>query len=173
MLTFSLTARSPPNQIRPSASSDMPISGAAPLGSVRAGNDDFDSATPVNGAVLIEDLKIVPGDDDYFAWTASLNGKARFAIKFTYDIGQLDIEIYNPTRELISGVSIAPDEEGELGSDTAQTFVFGITAGTTYFVRVFGFPRVDNPYTLEIVETAVSNPPKSDDFFSDGFESRK
>lgn len=140
------------------------------LGAIVTGNDDFDNATPVNGTVLIENLKIVPGDDDYFAWTASQSGKARFAIQFTYDAGPLDIEVYSPTRELIDGVSIAPDEGGELGSNEAQIIVFGITAGTTLYVRVFGLPRVDNPYTLEIVETAVSNPPKSDDVFSDGFE---
>ena len=119
-------------------------------------NDDFDLATGQQGTTDLTDLKIFPGNDDYFRWGSDWNGDTRFRIAIAHASGDLALEVYDNTRQLIaSSQSLDDNEQIIVHADVDQR----------YFVRVHGIDSAANSYALDI--SAVGPPDLDGDGIGD------
>jgi hypothetical protein len=114
-------------------------------------NDGFDAATERQGAVSLRDLRILPGNDDYFRWVSDWYADTRFSISFTHASGDLAIEVYDSTHTLIA--------TAQSGDDNEEIVISNVDAGQAYFVRVFGPNDASNKYVLNI---SAAGPPDRD-----------
>ena len=114
-------------------------------------NNDFNSATGRQGAVTLKDLKILPGDNDYYLWESTWYADTSVSISFEHAKGDLAIELYDSTQALVDSV--------QSGDDNEQIIIPNVSAGQTYFVRVFGPNNATNRYSLNIM---ASSPPDRD-----------
>ena len=113
-------------------------------------NDTFAAATNLGtlGNVALAGLSIhAPGNDDYFRFTAAANGQAQISTTFSHALGDLDLAVYDTTQTQL-GVS--------QGVVDGENLTIQVTAGQTYFVRVYGFSGATNSnYSLTIVAPAI------------------
>ena len=114
-------------------------------------NNDFNSATGRQGTVTLKDLKILPGDNDYYLWESTWYADTSVSISFEHAKGDLAIELYDSTQALVDSV--------QSGDDNEQIIIPNVSAGQTYFVRVFGPNNATNRYSLNIM---ASSPPDRD-----------
>jgi hypothetical protein len=110
-------------------------------------NDDFGSAHNfgvISGTQTEDNLVILSDDGDWYRFTLSSTGVAgnQVAINFDGSLGDLDLQLYNSTNNLISGsYSVSNSESVNL---------LGLIAGD-YYARVYGYARSENPnYSLTI-----------------------
>jgi cytolysin (calcineurin-like family phosphatase) len=111
-------------------------------------NDDFASPTGLGGNVILTELRIMPGNEDYFRWESDWSADTRFRIGFPRDSGELRLEVYNQAQQLIA------TSESLLNSE--EVIVPGVLADQLYFLRVFGLESSSNRYALSI--EAVGSP---------------
>ena len=111
-------------------------------------NDDFQFATGQQGAVSLTDLRILPGTDDYFRWSADWNAQTQISISFDYASGDLALEVYDNTRQLLASAQSQNDDEA---------ITLHVSAGQLYFIRVYGPNGASNGYSLDISQAGPSD----------------
>jgi uncharacterized membrane protein YgcG len=134
-------------------------------------NGDFDSASAVQGEVSLSDLRLLPGDEDFFVWLADSYRNAQISIGFDDAVSELLIEVYDNARTLIGNASPA--------AVTSVITLVNVDAGNQYFLRI----RHANPgstasqrYRLSITAVGPSDhdhdgtPDDSDAFPEDASE---
>ncbi|MBY0589471.1 hypothetical protein K2X85_20030 [bacterium] len=97
-------------------------------------------------------------DDDYFRFTAASTGIASVLVNFARDYGDLDLSLYNGAGNLLQTFSSSSDDER--GS-------IPVTAGQTYYVRVFGVANAINTYRLFIDVSIGNDALEQNDTFGD------
>jgi hypothetical protein len=130
-------------------------------------NDTFSTATNAdtipgfnNGVLTVNDLVIVPDDDDWFYFQlGNALPNSEVSIRFDHSLGDLDLELYDRYRNLI-GIS-----NGESGTESLS--LWGLNSGQEYYIRVFGYAEAGNPnYSF-----TINDPPEVSDPEDDRFES--
>ena len=99
---------------------------------------------------------IAPANDqDYFKFTAAGNYTAIIDATFLHADGDIDIQLQDASGDLANpGAQLAISQSS---SDNEQ-IRFPVTAGTEYYIRVFGFNGATNPsYALGLSTTTVVN----------------
>ena len=136
---------------------------SAALNDVLENNNGFDSAIERQGAVGISDLKILPGDEDYFLWEADGYADAKINISFIKERSDLVLEVYDNSQTLIGS------GQGEDGNK--EIVITNVDIGNTYFVRIKGeINSGSNRYTLNVSSVGIldfdrDGVPDSDDVF--------
>ncbi len=127
----------------------MDLCGQPPRDDLLEINDDFDQATDRNGTVSLNNLRILPGNDDYFRWVSEWYADTRIAISFAHGSGDLSIEIYDDSRALIHSSQGREDEE--------EVVVPDLNEGDVLYVRVYGVDDASTPYQLHISAAGPSD----------------
>jgi len=119
---------------------------------IRSDIDD-QLATRLQGNVNLTDLKILPGNEDWYRWEASAKADTRFEILFSHDSGNLNFDLYEGNRrDPIASMQSTDDNELQDFFTVPETS----TGGTNYyFLRVYGVAGASNDYTLRITSTFV------------------
>lgn len=118
------------------------------------------------------------GDNDFYSVTPAADGSLHVRMFFETGLGNLNVEVQNAAGTVL--------QSGVPGQDREELTVTGVTAGTTYFIRVFGGAGVTHPnYTLDVETStggavingpvpgngggggAASHTPSADDFIRD------
>ena len=112
-------------------------------------NNSLEQTVELKDFVSQENLKRMPGNDDYFHWTASgsaftLAASTTFSIVFDENVGDLSLEVYDSASSLV-------------GSSTSQRglediYITDVNKGDSYYIRVFGVNDKPVPYTLNIAD---------------------
>jgi len=119
-------------------------------GNIRSNIDD-ERATRLQGDVNLTDLKILPGNDDWYRWEGSAQADTRFEILFSHDSGDLNFDFYEGNRRDPID-SIQSTDDNELRDFFTVPEESG--GGTNYyFLRVYGVDGAANSYTLRITST--------------------
>ncbi len=105
-------------------------------------NDSFGEAVALDGFLSQKGLKRLPGNDDYFRWTANAFSNATFSISFSHAVGDLALDVYDSSQILMSSSQSLRDGE--------DVFVAGVEPGQQLYVRVFGQNDISVPYVLTI-----------------------
>jgi uncharacterized protein (DUF3084 family) len=83
-----------------------------------------------------------PNDDDFFSLVPTVNGTLSVTLTFLNSQGNVDLELFNAAQQLLASSGSTADTE---------QVTLPVTAGQTYFVRVFGAGGAINPnYSLKI-----------------------
>lgn len=99
-------------------------------------------------------------NDDYFRITAALTGYLSVDLAFHDADGDVDLEVFDASGNVIGQSATAGDREHVL---------IEATAGSYYFVRAFGFDGATNPnYTMVIDPASAALPAPGDDPFTAG-----
>jgi subtilisin family serine protease/subtilisin-like proprotein convertase family protein len=119
-------------------------------------NDSFAQATDLGalGSRIETGLTIhAAGNDDYYRFTAAMSGVLTADVLFSHAEGDLSAELYDSSQAVLVGSQSGNDRERLLR---------GVTAGETYFLRIFAGPNTLSPgYALELT---VSEAPAGDRF---------
>jgi hypothetical protein len=87
------------------------------------------------------------GDDDWYRWTPWSGGIASASIFFDHESGNLDIEVYNAARNILTSSKSNTDNE---------IVLWAAVTGDTYYVRVFGADgNTHDDYDLSLNQTGV------------------
>lgn len=116
-------------------------------GNIRSNIDD-ERATRLQGDVNLADLKILPGNDDWYRWETSVKADTRFEILFSHNSGDLNFDLYEGNRrDPIETIQSTDDNEFRNFFTVPET-----SGGATnyYFLRVYGVDGASNSYTLRI-----------------------
>jgi len=82
------------------------------------------------------------GNDDYYQFTAGATGNVAIGLAFSHALGDVDMQLMDS-----NGAVLAASQ----GSTDAETINFAVTAGQTYYLRVWGFAGAINPsYNMNI-----------------------
>ncbi|MBW4492767.1 MAG: pre-peptidase C-terminal domain-containing protein [Oscillatoria princeps RMCB-10] len=104
-------------------------------------NDDFNSATFLDLQLqnTYDNLAIISGDEDWFSFDIGSTGSAGDAVSINFDHfqGDLDLELYDASGNLIRGSST---------TDYIETVSLDGLAAGTYSARVYGYGGAANPY---------------------------
>jgi hypothetical protein len=137
----------------------MTISAPAPSpGDVLEENDTFAAARGlVASDQTYTNLSIeVPNDDDYYSLVPTATGTLNVSLAFLNSQGDINLQLFDAAQQLLA--SSASTADGELLS-------IAVTAGQTYYIRVFGAGGAVNPnYSMTI------DPPEPIVFPSDALE---
>ncbi|MEO5367506.1 MAG: PPC domain-containing protein, partial [Magnetococcus sp. WYHC-3] len=111
-------------------------------------NDSLQTAASlgqVTARVAAADLSIDAGDDDWFSFTLGATPGALAAVRmdFNHAQGDLDFQLLNSQMTVLAGsYGVGNSEQISLSS---------LVAGTTYYLRVYGYRGVANPqYALTL-----------------------
>ena len=107
-------------------------------------NDDFTTAADLGtGDQTHADLSIHEShNDDWYRWTASAGGQLTADVLFSHAAGDLDVNLYSSTRELL---------RSSASNDNNEQVQYQVTADQVYYIQVFGFfGAVQEDYTLAI-----------------------
>jgi hypothetical protein len=121
-------------------------------GETGVASSDFTFATGLQGDVDLTNLKILPGNDDFFRWQADANALTSFVVGFGHAGGDLTLALYDNALQLVATAQSSDDDE---------VINRHVSAGDLYFLRVYGENAATNNYTLSI----AAGPP---DFDGDG-----
>lgn len=93
------------------------------------------------------------GDDDYYTFTATHSGTFTLSLAFLNSIGDVDVQLFSAGQtELFKSSSVG---DGEFIS-------YQVTAGQTYFIRVYGFQGAINAnysMTIDMPAGTLTNTP--------------
>jgi hypothetical protein len=118
-------------------------------GEPEVNNEDFQEfATGLQETVELNDLKILPGNDDFFRWSAGWSAETSFTIGFDHDAGDLTIELYDNTQLLLATSQTSTDDE---------EIVINVVADQRYYLRVYAEGLAGNGYALEITQSGVQD----------------
>ena len=137
---------------------DLEITAQGPDGDDFEANDSFVTATDLGelGDRTETDLSVhIPGNDDYYRFTALADGTLDVDILFDHSQGNLDLRIYDLARTQLDESVTTTDNE-DVTAD--------VTRGDAYYIRVFGAGGDTNPdYDLVIDGPAKVNvwPPEA------------
>ena len=110
-------------------------------GNIRSNIDD-QKASRLQGDVTLTELKILPGNDDWFRWNADFQGDTRFEILFSHESGDLNFDFYEGNRR---------DPSDFIQSTDDNEFIdFFTYPGQFFYLRVYGVDGASNRYTLRI-----------------------
>ena len=116
----------------------------SPSGDALEDNDSFATARVLTAVdQTYSNLSIdAANDDDYYAITPTASGTLAVSLAFQHSQGDIDMRIFNS----------AQTELGLSDSTTnAEQLSFTVTAGQTYYLRIYGFEGAVNPnYTMTI-----------------------
>ncbi|HYW79692.1 MAG TPA: PPC domain-containing protein, partial [Thermoguttaceae bacterium] len=107
-------------------------------------NDSFAAAADLGqGDQTHAQLTIhAPNNDDWFRWRATATGTLSVSALFSHAPGDVDLDL------LDSGQVVRASSNSSTDNEFAS---WTVTAGETYYIRVFGYSGATNPdYTLEI-----------------------
>ena len=90
---------------------------------------------------------VCPGDDDFIAVTVGAASTIHVELLFDAAIGDIDLELQGPTGARIASSTGTGDEE---------IIDAPVTAGGTYFVRVYGYSMAANTYLGDVIVTPLS-----------------
>ncbi len=108
----------------------------------REPNNTQSAATPIGSLPFdAAALSICAKDQDWFAYTATAGENFDVAIRFSHDLGDLDLEVYDPNGELAGSSSGVIDDE---------TVAISSTQAGTYLIQVYGYAAMANHYSLEV-----------------------
>lgn len=129
---------------------DQPEPPVPPSPDVFENNDGFGAAASLAAVDQVySNLSIdAPNDDDYFALVAPYNGSLSTNIAFQNAQGNLQLAVYNAAQaQLATSQTTANSEQVSVP----------ISAGQTYYIRVFGASGATNPnysMTVDLVDAA-------------------
>ena len=86
-------------------------------------------------------LTILFGDNDYYLWTARADGVLNVDIMFMHAIGDLDLALYDDNQTQLNYSHSSSDNEH---------VSYTVTAGKSYYIRVYGYNNAQNKYNLVI-----------------------
>ena len=93
-------------------------------------------------------------DDDYYKIVPTVSGTMVASLAFTHAQGDIDMSVLNA-----AGAQIKISDS----DSNAEKISLAVTAGTAYYIRVFGYNGATNPsYSMTI---DVPNPPPPGDFY--------
>ncbi|MEX2140126.1 MAG: S8 family serine peptidase [Pirellulales bacterium] len=119
-------------------------------------NDSFAAALDLGplGSRNEASLSIhAPINEDYYRFTAAMSDVLTVDVLFQNAAGDLDVGLYNGSQTLLRSSTSADNDE---------RIVWSVTAGQTYYLRVYGYEGETNPnYALQLV---VSQAPAGDRF---------
>jgi hypothetical protein len=116
----------------------------SPVGDQFEQNDSFGAAATLTAAdQTYTGLSIdASGDDDYYRIVPASSGTLVVGLAFTHSQGDIDLQFFNGSQTQIA--------QSDSVSNSEQVTVT-VTAGQTYFIRVFGFNGAINPtYSMTI-----------------------
>ncbi len=113
---------------------DLEIDGPDAVGDYLEPNDTFATATNLGtGEFIGSGLSIhVPGDFDYYRWTAPDSGPLAVSLIFSYPKGDLDMFLYaeqNGSTEVVASALNAYQDD--------ESIEYNVLKGTTYYLLVF------------------------------------
>ncbi len=111
-------------------------------------NDGALEAMPVQDDDLIEDLKICPDDEDWFAIDVPANGTLVVDVLFdqvTYD-DDLDVFLYD--RDGLTNLTPCCDSANGQSTTSDEQLTYTVTSGGTYYVVVRGWDGSFNDYWI-------------------------
>ena len=76
------------------------------------------------------------GNDDYYQFTAGSTGPLNVGLTFTHTLGDVDMQLLDSAGTVLATSSSVSD---------AENIAFGLTAGQTYYLRVYGFNGAISP----------------------------
>ena len=83
------------------------------------------------------------GEEDWYRWTAVNGGTLTVDIRFSRDMGNLNLELYDTDGNQLAGSKAV---------ETGEQLVFGVEAGTSYYVRVHSsLAEILAHYDLELI----------------------
>ncbi len=140
---------------------DLRIDLPEPPGDRFENNDDFATAAVLGTGDRVENgLSIhVSNNDDYFRWYAPDDGELQVTVIFTHAAGDVDVVLYDGDRLPVASSTSSNDNE----------FIsYQVTAGETYYVRVYGYAGTVNP----LYDLGINGPAVPADFYepNDDFE---
>ena len=107
-------------------------------------NDSFGTALDLGslGSRNEASLSIhAANNDDYYRFTVATSGVLTADVLFQNAAGDLDVGLYNGNQALLRSSTSADNDE---------RIVFSVTAGQTYYLRVYGYDGATNPnYALQ------------------------
>lgn len=104
-------------------------------------NDDRDTATQIQPRP-IDDLQIVDGEADYYAFNVEAGSSIESQISFDHSEGDLDLRLENPDGQVIDRSYSVSDGESVSASRVDQT--------GTYYIHVYGFGGASANYDLDV-----------------------
>jgi predicted nucleic acid-binding Zn-ribbon protein len=122
-------------------------------------NDDDASATGL-GTGEFRDLRLCPGDDDYFVIDVHAGATLTVALAFEHDDGNIDVELIDPTGSVVATGESTDDDETVTLSETVEG---------SYLVRVIlrSDPSADgNGYTM-VIDVQYTSTECVDDRYED------
>jgi V8-like Glu-specific endopeptidase len=82
------------------------------------------------------------GNDDYFRFAAGASGTLNLGLSFNHSLGDVDVALLNAAGTVIASST---------GTTNTETIIFGLTRGSTYGIRVYGYQGATNPsYTMTL-----------------------
>ena len=123
---------------------DQPAGGGTPSGDIFENNDTFATARSLPASdQTYSSLSIDAANDaDYYSLVPTVSGTLTVSLAFLNSQGDIDLEVYNAAQTRLS----ISESTGN-----AELLSVLITAGQTYFIRVFGYNGVTNPnYSMSI-----------------------
>ncbi len=114
-------------------------------------NDTLQTAPYFGLPFNFNNLRVCPGDDDYFGFPLNAGDHVRVNVKFDHSFGDVDIRLYNQAGNQVAN--------SETGTDDEQINYVAPTTGP-YAVRVFLFnpPATGNTYDIQVSIVQVGLP---------------
>jgi len=124
---------------------ELAVNGPGAAGDIHETNNSTAQATHVDPFVHFHErhLSIHNGSDhDYFRIRPIENGPFEATIRFDHSLGDLDMELIDPTR---------PDPIVSESTSDVERVATNLSVGHTYYLHVYGYNRATNPnYELEM-----------------------
>ncbi|MEX2310245.1 MAG: lysyl oxidase family protein [Pirellulales bacterium] len=122
-------------------------------------NDTFATARSLTAVDQVySNLSInAPNDDDYYSIVPTNSGTLTVSVAFQHAQGDIDMRIYNASQSQL-GLSDS--------TSNAEQLSLTVTAGQTYYIRVYGFQGDTNPsYTMTVAVPSAPVPGASSVYY--------